>query len=145
MSNSVTLFIVVSTGIIGLLTCRMMLIIKFNRLKGQSESFSNLLIETLRVWSYDLTDEPSELLKEIYRVLLIVNACLVCLAHGSNDVANSIAPLIVLLDLHSYTGSWPYWLGGLGIAAGLLCLGHIVMETIGKKVLKMDFYKGFSC
>ena len=40
---------------------------------------------------------------------------------------------------------WPYWLGGIGIALGLLCLGYIVMETIGKKVLKMDFYKGFSC
>ena len=31
---------------------------------------------------------------------------------------------------------WPYWLGGIGIALGLLCLGYIVMETIGKKVLK---------
>jgi phosphate/sulfate permease len=40
---------------------------------------------------------------------------------------------------------WPYWFGGLGIALGLLCLGYKVMDTIGKKVLKMDFYKGFSC
>jgi phosphate/sulfate permease len=30
-----------------------------------------------------------------YRILLIQAACLVCLAHGSNDVANSIAPLLV--------------------------------------------------
>jgi inorganic phosphate transporter, PiT family len=99
----------------------------------------------LKVWQFDYNQEPGDLLKEIYRLLLIVNACLVCLAHGSNDVANSIAPVIVLLELHGHFGTWPYWLGGVGIALGLLCLGHIVMETVGKRVLKMDFYKGFSC
>ena len=35
-----------------------------------------------------------------FRVLLIQAACLVCLAHGSNDVANSIAPLLVELNIN---------------------------------------------
>lgn len=72
-------------------------------------------------------------------------ACLVCLAHGSNDVANSIAPLLVELNINQKNKSFAYWLGGLGIAAGLITLGYKVMETVGKKVIKLDFYKGFSC
>lgn len=34
-------------------------------------------------------------------------------------------------------------MGSLGIAAGLLTLGYMVMETVGKKVLKLNFVKGF--
>jgi len=83
--------------------------------------------------------------KEAYRFLLIISACLVCLAHGSNDVANSIAPLLVELNLTNENTSWAYWLGGVGISLGLLTLGYKVMETVGKNVIKLDFYKGYSC
>ena len=68
-----------------------------------------------------------------------------CLAHGSNDVANSIAPLLVELNINSKNTSFAYWIGGAGIAVGLVTLGYKVMETVGKKVIKLDFYKGFSC
>lgn len=97
------------------------------------------------------TEEESEecyildLEREAYRFLLIISACLVCLAHGSNDVANSIAPLLVVLSLTTENTVWAYWLGGVGIALGLLTLGYKVMETVGKNVIKLDFYKGYSC
>lgn len=80
-----------------------------------------------------------------YQALLVQAACLVCLAHGSNDVANSIAPLLVELNINGKDTSFAYWLGGIGIAIGLLTLGYKVMETVGKKVIKLDFYKGFAC
>lgn len=80
-----------------------------------------------------------------YRILLIQAACLVCLAHGSNDVANSIAPLLVELDIVNQPKSFAYWLGGVGIAVGLVTLGYKVMETVGKNLIKLDFYKGFAC
>lgn len=35
-------------------------------------------------------------------------------------------------------------IGSVGIALGLLCLGHVVMETVGKKVVKLDYPKGFT-
>ena len=38
------------------------------------------------------------LTNQIYRFLMILSAFLVCLSHGSNDVANAISPLKVLLD-----------------------------------------------
>ena len=37
------------------------------------------------------------LTNEIYRYLMVLSAFLVCLSHGSNDVANAISPLIVLM------------------------------------------------
>jgi len=80
-----------------------------------------------------------------YQILLVQAACLVCLAHGSNDVANSIAPLLIELIVTGKNTSLAYWLGGIGIAVGLVTLGYKVMETVGKKVIKLDFYKGFSC
>ena len=37
----------------------------------------------------------------------------------------------------------PFYLGGFGIALGLICLGFRVMETVGKKVVKLDYERGF--
>jgi phosphate/sulfate permease len=36
-------------------------------------------------------------------------------------------------------------MGGIGISLGLLTLGYKVMETVGKNVIKLDFYKGYAC
>ena len=68
-----------------------------------------------------------------------------CLAHGSNDVANSIAPLLFELNISGKNPEFAYWLGGIGISLGLITLGYKVMETVGKNVIKLDFYKGFAC
>ena len=74
---------------------------------------------------------------------MVASACMVCLAHGSNDVANSISPLLVVLRLEGIDSSWAYQLGGLRIALGLVCLGSRVIETVGKNVIELDFFKGF--
>ena len=37
-------------------------------------------------------------MSELYRYMMIVAAMLVCLGHGSNDVSNSISPLLVVLE-----------------------------------------------
>ena len=38
----------------------------------------------------------NKLVNEVYRYLLIMSSFLVCLAHGSNDVANTISQLIIV-------------------------------------------------
>jgi len=75
---------------------------------------------------------------------MICAAMMVCLAHGSNDVANSISPLLVVLELNERKAGGAYLIGSAGIALGLLLLGYRVMETVGKKVIKLDYAKGFS-
>lgn len=41
-----------------------------------------------------------KLVSELYRCLMLVAAMLVCLGHGSNDVANSISPILVVFTAH---------------------------------------------
>lgn len=70
---------------------------------------------------------------------------LVCLGHGANDVANSISPLIIALKVEhpNNNGNVAYAIGSVGIALGLLTLGYRVMETVGKKVIALDFFSGY--
>ena len=84
------------------------------------------------------------MIAEVYRYMMIGAAMMVCLAHGANDVANSISPMLVVFRLHGVSEGKAYLIGSLAIALGLLILGHKVMETVGKKVVKLDFPKGFS-
>ena len=86
----------------------------------------------------------NNLVSEIYRFMMLVAAMMVCLGHGANDVANSISPLIVIFDNAGTNVKYAYLIGSIGIALGLLLMGHRVMETLGKKVIKLDFAKGFS-
>ena len=75
---------------------------------------------------------------------MLLAAMMVCLGHGSDDVANSISPLLTVMQVEGDKIEVAYGLGSAGIALGLLCLGYKVMETVGKKVVKLDFAKGFT-
>ena len=76
---------------------------------------------------------------------MLVVAMMVCLGHGSNDVANAISPLLEVLSVDDKNHMQvAYIVGSFGIFLGLLLLGNKVMETVGKKVVKLDFVKGFS-
>ena len=81
---------------------------------------------------------------QLYRVMMLIAAMMVCLGHGANDVANSIAPFLEVLGQADKSPNIAYLVGSVGIALGLLVLGYKVMETVGKKVVKLDFAKGFS-
>lgn len=81
---------------------------------------------------------------QVFRCLMIMSDFLVCIAHGSNDVGNAISPCIVLMDI-DHQPSWiSFFVGGMGIAAGLFIYGERVMITIGKDIIKLDYMKGFS-
>jgi len=80
----------------------------------------------------------------MYRWMMLTAAMLVCLGHGANDVANSISPFLAVLSASDASKTSAYLIGSSGIALGLLVLGHRVMETLGKKVIKLDFAKGFA-
>jgi PiT family inorganic phosphate transporter len=76
--------------------------------------------------------------------MMIASAFLVCLSHGSNDVANAISPLLVIMRLHGYEDNISFFIGSIGIALGLLIFGKTVMETVGKEIVILDFQKGFA-
>lgn len=163
-----TMFAIIlpSTFVVSIIMTRMVMIGTANMLTNDKMSVGGVIGSSFAFWSYDsITERASshDLCEDIcseqtksdafinsvvnntYRILLVQAACLVCLAHGSNDVANSIVPLLVELDIYNKNTTWAYWLGGIGISIGLMTLGYKVMETVGKKVIKLDFYKGFAC
>jgi len=91
--------------------------------------------------------------EKVFAVLMVVTACCMAFAHGSNDVANAIGPLAAVEGIVSNNGEiakktalawWILPLGGLGIVAGLALFGHRVMETIGKGITHLTPSRGFA-
>lgn len=82
----------------------------------------------------------------------LLSACFVAFAHGSNDVSNAIAPLVVIAYINN-TGSvpqgflniplWILVLGGAGIVAGLAVWGQKVIATIGESIISLQPSGGF--
>lgn len=79
---------------------------------------------------------------------LVCAAALLSFAHGSNDVANAIAPLSAIHDALS-TGAdagaalasshvWLLAIGALGIAAGVLLYGAGLVRTLGREITELD-------
>jgi PiT family inorganic phosphate transporter len=91
--------------------------------------------------------------EKVFGVLMIVTACAMAFAHGSNDVANAIGPLAAVADIVANDGqvaqksALPIWillLGGTGIIIGLLTYGHKVIATVGTGITQLTPSRGFS-
>ena len=89
----------------------------------------------------------------IFTVLMIITACAMAFAHGSNDVANAIGPLSAVVstvqNMGEITGKtqiawWILPLGGIGIVIGLATLGRRVMETVGTGITELTPSRGFA-
>jgi len=90
--------------------------------------------------------------ERVFGVLMVVTACGMAFAHGSNDVANAIGPLAAVIGVAT-TGtiaaksSLPIWvlmLGGGGIVVGLATFGRHVIATVGKKITQLTPSRGFA-
>ena len=90
--------------------------------------------------------------ERVFGVLMIVTACGMAFAHGSNDVANAIGPLAAVIGVAT-TGSiaaksslpvWVLLLGGGGIVIGLATFGRHVIATVGKKITHLTPSRGFA-
>ncbi len=91
--------------------------------------------------------------EKIFAVLMMITACAMAFAHGSNDVANAIGPLAAVVSIVENDGivaqksALPLWilaLGGLGIVIGLMTYGKKVMLTIGTQITELTPSRGFA-
>lgn len=90
--------------------------------------------------------------ERVFGILMIVTACGMAFAHGSNDVANAIGPLAAVINVaqNGYVAeqsSLPIWvllLGGGGIVIGLATFGRHVIATVGKKITQLTPSRGFA-
>jgi PiT family inorganic phosphate transporter len=90
--------------------------------------------------------------ERVFAVLMVVTACGMAFAHGSNDVANAIGPLAAVVSV-AHTGmvgaesALPMWvlvIGGAGIVIGLATFGVNVIATVGKKITQLTPSRGFA-
>ncbi len=112
-----------------------------------------VLIRRLHVEKAATTAEQTISVEKIFAILMVLTACCMAFAHGSNDVANAIGPLAAVVSVVNNEGVilsnaalawWILPLGGLGIVAGLALFGHRVMKTIGQGITHLTPSKGFA-
>ncbi|KLV02209.1 phosphate permease [Photobacterium aquae] len=91
--------------------------------------------------------------ERVFSLLMVVTACAMAFAHGSNDVANAIGPLSAVVATVESAGQlaaettiawWILPLGGIGIVIGLATMGHKVMATVGTGITELTPSRGFA-
>jgi PiT family inorganic phosphate transporter len=91
--------------------------------------------------------------ERVFGVLMIVTACAMAFAHGSNDVANAIGPVAAVVSIVQSGGEvasksmlplWVLVLGGVGIVIGLMMYGKKVIATVGNQITELTPSRGFA-
>ena len=90
--------------------------------------------------------------ERVFGVLMVVTACSMAFAHGSNDVANAIGPLAAVISVagsgavaaQSTLPIWVLMIGGGGIVIGLATYGIRVISTVGTKITQLTPSRGFA-
>jgi len=90
--------------------------------------------------------------ERVFAVLMVVTACGMAFAHGSNDVANAIGPLAAVISIaksgtfeaKSALSIYILVIGGGGIVIGLATFGRHVIATVGKKITQLTPSRGFA-
>ena len=90
--------------------------------------------------------------EKVFAVLMVITACGMAFAHGSNDVANAIGPVAAVVSIaqegviNSKSGLplWVLFLGGAGIVVGLATYGVRVIKTVGSQITQLTPSRGFS-
>ncbi len=106
----------------------------------------------LQSHKYAYDKEKYKKLENFFMSLQIMTAASVAFAHGANDVANAVGPLVTIVDI--YTGVplsaktiiplWVLILGGFGIVLGISTWGYRVIYTIGKRITEITPTRGFA-
>ena len=91
--------------------------------------------------------------EKVFAVLMMITACSMAFAHGSNDVANAIGPVAAIVGVIQSGGdvaqesALPIWIiliGAIGIVAGLAMFGQKVMATVGSGITALTPSHGFA-
>jgi len=91
-------------------------------------------------------------IERVFTILMVVTACAMAFAHGSNDVANAIGPVAAVISVAG-SGSveqqaivpvWILVMGGIGIVIGLATYGHKVIATVGSNITALTPSRGFA-
>ncbi|MES9945655.1 MAG: inorganic phosphate transporter [Candidatus Thiodiazotropha sp.] len=87
----------------------------------------------------------------LFNIPLIFAAGLLSFAHGSNDVANAIGPVIAIKEALLMNGEaastnirlWGLLIGAIGIPLGLVLYGKRLIKTVGSEITELDQVRAF--
>ncbi len=90
--------------------------------------------------------------ERVFAVLMVVTACGMAFAHGSNDVANAIGPVAAVVSVatsgmvgqEAPLALWVLVLGAAGIVLGLATFGYRVIATVGTEITHLTPSRGFA-
>lgn len=91
--------------------------------------------------------------ENIFKKVQVLTSAYVCFSHGANDVANAVGPIALIFMIKNNQTTnissieiprYILFIGGLGIALGVLLYGYKVMETIGYNITELNNTRGFS-
>lgn len=90
--------------------------------------------------------------ERIFGVLMMITACAMAFAHGSNDVANAVGPMAAVISIsqsgqlaqQSAMPAWILAIGGVGIIIGLMMYGKKVIATVGRGITDLTPSRGFA-
>ncbi|MCK9489911.1 MAG: inorganic phosphate transporter [Xanthomonadales bacterium] len=90
--------------------------------------------------------------ERLFGLLMIVTACAMAFAHGSNDVSNAVGPVAAVISVATSgqvgqsapLSPWVLLLGGFGIVLGLATFGRKVMRTVGEHITALTPSRGFA-
>jgi PiT family inorganic phosphate transporter len=90
--------------------------------------------------------------ERVFAMLMVITACSMAFAHGSNDVANAVGPVAAVISVArsgvvgqaSPVPIWVLLLGGFGLVLGLGTFGRHVIATVGARITNLTPTRGFS-
>ncbi len=111
-----------------------------------------LFIGRIKVEADADKDFRFQTVERVFGVLMVVTACGMAFAHGSNDVANAIGPVAAVISVaqsgiigqKAAISPWILLLGGGGIVVGLMTYGFRVMTTVGQRITHLTPSRGFA-
>lgn len=102
----------------------------------------SLAISRIRIDVETLRDNRFAYVEKIFSILMAFTACAMIFAHGSNDVAVAIGPVLAVIQIGLKSGhlsphpyqNWITLMGCSGVILGLLMYGRKVIETVGTAI-----------
>lgn len=111
-----------------------------------------LVVRVMIASAVENMENKKEEINKLFTIPLIFSAALLSFAHGANDVANAIGPLVAIYDALKEgfslgdQSSIPFWimfLGGLGISIGLALFGPKLIRMVGSEITELDQIRAF--
>lgn len=111
-----------------------------------------LLVQRLDVGTVQSGHGLTWQVEKAFSGLMVVTACAMAFAHGSNDVANAVGPMSAVISVaqsgsvaaQAAVPSWALLLGGIGIVIGLMTFGRRVIATVGTQITDLTPSRGFA-